>query len=432
MFNKIKRALWGDLTSKEAAEFSMLSLTLFVILGSYWLMKPLKEAVFMKTVGKLYLPYAKIACFLFIVPLILIYSKLVDLVAKQKLFYIVSAAYIVLFIMFAIMLNNPTIGLANGDTNPWRLIGWAMYLSIETFGSLMITLFWSFVVSSTDTQSAKRGYPLILAGAQVGAILGPSIAINAPKIGIPNLTLIVSLGVLIVPILIKIFITMFPETEEHEHVDKPKTGPIEGIKLLLSRKYLMGLLGVATLFDIVASILEYQLNYLADETFASADKIASFIGYLGLTTNSFSLMFALVGTSFLIRKFGLTTSLTLFPIATAFVVLSVWIKPSLWFLFASVVTIKALSYVLNNPCKEMMYIPTSKDIKFKTKSWIDMFGLRSSKAVGSGVNTLFTQFSDLIFYGSLISFGVIGVWIAAALYVGKRNKELTTSGQIIE
>ena len=432
MFKRIKSALWGDLTKKEASEFSMLSLTLFVILGSYWLMKPLKEAVFMKTVGKLYLPYAKMACFLFIIPLILIYSKLVDLVAKQKLFYIISGTYIILFIMFAAMLNNPSIGLANHEASPYRLLGWTMYLAIETFGSLMITLFWSFVVSSTDTQSAKRGYPLILAGAQIGAIIGPSIAIQAPKIGIPNLTLIVAIGVLIIPLLVKIFITMFPETIECHAEEKPKTGPIEGIKLLFSRWYLIGILGVATLFDIVASILEYQLNYMADDTFATADKIASFIGYLGLTTNSFSLVFALIGTSFLIRRFGLTASLVLFPVATTFVVLGVWIHPSLWFLFASVVTIKALSYVLNNPCKEMMYIPTSKDVKFKTKSWIDMFGLRSSKAAGSGINTMFTQFSDLIFYGSLISFGVIGLWIAAALYVGRRNKELTTSGEIIE
>jgi len=357
---------------------------------------------------------------------------LVDLVEKQKLFYIISACYITLFLLFTIMLKHPTIGLTNDIAHPGRLLGWSMYLAIETFGSLMITLFWSFVVSSTDTQSAKRGYPLIFAGAQVGAILGPFLAIQAPRIGISNLTLIVALGVLIIPFLVKIFIKMFPQTAEKHVAGKQKTGPIEGIKLLLSRWYLIGVLGVATLFDIVASILEYQLNFMADETFATAEKIASFIGYLGLTTNSFSLVFALIGTSFLIRRFGLTFSLTLFPVATAFVVLSVWIRPSLWFLFASVVIIKALSYVLNNPCKEIMYIPTSKDIKFKTKSWIDMFGLRSSKALGSGINTLFTQFSDLILYGSLISFGVIGLWIAAALYVGRRNKELTTSGEIIE
>ncbi len=38
--------------------------------------------------------------------------------------------------------------------------------------------------------------------------------------------------------------------------------------------------------------------------------------------------------------------------------------------------LKALSYSLNNPCKEMLYNPTSTDVKFKAKSWIDIFGQR--------------------------------------------------------
>ena len=49
------------------------------------------------------------------------------------------------------------------------------------------------------------------------------------------------------------------------------------------------------------------------------------------------------------------------------------------------VTLKGLSYALNNPCKEVMYIPTSKDAKFKTKSFIDMFGSRSAKMSGAQI-----------------------------------------------
>lgn len=44
--------------------------------------------------------------------------------------------------------------------------------------------------------------------------------------------------------------------------------------------------------------------------------------------------------------------------------------------------LKALSYSLNNPCKEMLYNPTSTDVKFKAKSWIDIFGQRGTYCVG--------------------------------------------------
>jgi hypothetical protein len=51
--------------------------------------------------------------------------------------------------------------------------------------------------------------------------------------------------------------------------------------------------------------------------------------------------------------------------------------------FLMMLVLKGLSYSLNNPCKEILYQPTSQNIKFKAKSWIDVFGARGSKALGT-------------------------------------------------
>ena len=87
----------------------------------------------------------------------------------------------------------------------------------------------------------------------------------------------------------------------------------------------------------------------------------------------------------------------------------------------------------------MMYIPTNKDVKFKTKSVIDMFGSRSAKMSGARIggylnveNNATLSIHNLMLYGSLISLGIIGVWIVAAIYVGTKNKYLTDNNQIIE
>ncbi len=40
--------------------------------------------------------------------------------------------------------------------------------------------------------------------------------------------------------------------------------------------------------------------------------------------------------------------------------------------------------------------------------------------------------SDLMIYGSLFGFGLIGVWIVAALFVGFKNKQLVDNKEIIE
>ncbi len=63
----------------------------------------------------------------------------------------------------------------------------------------------------------------------------------------------------------------------------------------------------------------------------------------------------------------------------------------LWATFAAMVVIKGVGYAVNNPTKEMMYIPTSKDAKFKSKGWIDTFGSRFAKAGGAQVTNAFKR-----------------------------------------
>ncbi len=432
MFSRIARALWGDLSGEEFKRFGMLSLTFLFIIGTYWLMRPLKDALFMKIVGKLYIPYAKMASLFFIIPLILLYSKLVDMFAKHKLFYVICAFYASLFLVVAYFLAHPTIGLANTTPDKSRLLGWAIYLAIESFGSLVVALFWSFVASTTETASAKRGYGLIIAGAQIGSISGPTIATYATYIGMPQLSVIVSVGIFIVPLLVMLFVSQFPAAKAEAPSEKKATGLFEGLRLLVRQPYLLGILGVATLYEIIGTVMDYQMKFIADEAYPSAEKVTEFLGLFGQSANFLALIFALVGTSFFIRRFGLTFCLVAFPVAIGCVITYVFFSPSLWALFGAMVAIKGLSYALNNPCKEIMYIPTSKDVKFKSKGWIDAFGGRSAKATGSGINAFFTQMVDLMFYGSIISLGIVGVWILIALYVGKTNEKLTQSGTIIK
>ena len=97
------------------------------------------------------------------------------------------------------------------------------------------------------------------------------------------------------------------------------------------------------------------------------------------------------------------------------------------------VIVKGMGYAVNNPTKEIMYIPTSKDAKFKSKGWIDTFGSRFAKLAGAQVtNTFKYSVSDLMLYGTLFGFGLNFIWFFAALYVGKKNTQLLKEGKIIE
>ena len=66
-------------------------------------------------------------------------------------------------------------------------------------------------------------------------------------------------------------------------------------------------------------------------------------------------------------------------------------------------------------------------MKYKAQSWIETFGSRSAKASSSVINLGKDVLSSNMYLLILtsISFGIIGVWVFVALFLGKRyNKAI--------
>jgi len=96
------------------------------------------------------------------------------------------------------------------------------------------------------------------------------------------------------------------------------------------------------------------------------------------------------------------------------------------------IMLKANSYALNNPTKEILYQPTSGAVRYKAKSWIDIFGARGSKALGSVVTNAFSDSAEnLVANGSLVGMAVSCFLIWNARFMGKSFEEYTESGYIV-
>eukprot|EP00011_Vannellida_sp_DIVA3-517-6-12_P001092 CAMPEP_0114629546 /NCGR_PEP_ID=MMETSP0168-20121206/13418_1 /TAXON_ID=95228 ORGANISM="Vannella sp., Strain DIVA3 517/6/12" /NCGR_SAMPLE_ID=MMETSP0168 /ASSEMBLY_ACC=CAM_ASM_000044 /LENGTH=530 /DNA_ID=CAMNT_0001841015 /DNA_START=235 /DNA_END=1824 /DNA_ORIENTATION=- len=502
------KLLYGDLSVQEAKKFGLLALMFFNIIGSYWLLRPLKDGIFYTIVGLEYLPYAKMLSFIVIVPLILVYSKLVDLYSKHWLVYIIASSYAALFAIVALLLLSPTVGLANTDASPWRVLGWVTYFGIESYGSIVVALFWSFVASCTSSGSAKKGYALIVTGGQIGSILGPSLATQTATLTIPGLVFVAVMGILTVVLLTNYYMTQVGNAEldsaakeeareeaeeqaneaakyqrlqrktaadmgegegeisaddsgdslsvslsseakslsvsgdddtlesERERADDERDTPVKktakrnkkttpgllvGLRLLVTQRYLLGIFGISTIYEVVGTIMDYQMKMLAKEVYSSPAAYTSFLASFGVATNTLSFCIALLGTSYLMRTLGLRVCLLIYPCAVGAVLFAVFMFPVLSVVFLAQVSLKGLSYALNNPSKEMLYLPTSPDVKFKVKSWIDMFGGRSAKATGAMIVTPLKQSLErLLYMGSLLALGWVALWLFVAVYVGNQ------------
>ena len=452
MLQRLVHFFWGDLSADETKKFGILSVTFLFVIGNYWLIRSLKDALFASLVGFSWVPYAKILSLVINIFVVMFYGKLVDMLKKHKLFYLLGFFYSVLFILISIFAAySSSFSLATesffyGLTAwiPGKILGWVIYVAIES-SSILIALFWAFVASVMKVDSAKKGYGMIFFVGQTGQLLGAGLVAGyAQKIGSPLLLTIAGCLMLFVPLMIKIYMSVVPQevvTVEQAAKDaKEKTGFMGGLKLLVTKPYVMGIFVVSSFFEVIATVLDFQMKLIASGQF-SRDAFAAFNAKFGMSVGVLSLTFALLGTSYFMRKFGLRFCLISYPVMIGVLIGGVFVLRTLgitdygymWTLFAAMIAIKGLSYTLNNPTKEVMYIPTSKDIKFKAKSWIDVFGNRTTKGIGSMITGAYrTSLPDLLFYGTLISLGVVGFWIVIAGMLGKAFGKLQEENKIVE
>lgn len=452
MFTGIVQFFYPDIKEQDIKKASLFGLTFFFIIGSYWLLRLVKDLFFydrlgfpvdlgyMPNHGRELIPFAKTWSIAVVAIAVAIYTKLVDMFEKHKLFYMIAGFYTIAFsLITAVAYAAATYGNAFVGATILKITAYSAYWLTESLGSVLVALFWSFTISSTTSDQAKRTFPFIVMLGQFGSILG-SLALGC---GIPvwKLLLVAILAFLSVLATVHYMLSTIPADQMKSDKEEKKSKPdfFAGVRLLFTKPYLIGVFIVSTFYEIAGTIVDYMMKSQAIE---AGLNFAKFQSTYGTAVNVLSFLLALLGTSALMRTFGIRICLMVYPLSFAimltglfFVYQSGMATPTqlAWAAMAVMIVVKGASYAVNNPIKEMMYIPTSKDAKFKAKGIIDMLGGRAAKGTGSQINNMLKGSMDALFlYGSLIGLGIIGVWIVAAIYVGNKNKQLVDSGKIIE
>lgn len=449
LFMRMTRFFWGDLTTTEFKKFGILSATYFIIIGVYQMMHALKDPLFRELVGYRWQPFAKLASLLFIAVVVIGYSMLVDRLRKHRLFYFVCLFFGVGLIGIAAAIAYPSIcpwsdiAVAGRIIVPGRLIGWISYLFLEAYGSIAAVMFWSFVASTTTAESAKRGYGVILSSTQLGAICGPLVVtLLYRSVSLPVMYAAGGAIICCVPFLIALYNRVIPQ--EHEigmTATGSKVGVWEGLRLLLTHPYLAAVFVVSASYEVVATMAEYQVGFCASQVFPASADYAWFMGTLGTTQGILSFVISLFGTSLLLRFLGLRVCLVMFPLLVGVLAIvlggayaiGVGVVGVMWLSFVAVIMFRSYQYTINNPSKELLYIPTSKNIKFKTKSWIDAVGNRSLKGVGAVVTGAYgSTLAMLMPIATGLSLGIAFAWLIAAIYVSGYFARLQKQSEIID
>lgn len=443
----------------ERLKLALLSLTFFFVIASYTIIKELKDSIFVAVVGKEGILYAKPLTMFVLVPAILFYAFLVDRVRRYQLLYVYSIFYGILGLVFALLLNHPTIGLANTHASFDRIFGWVFYFFVEGYSPFMVSVFWAFANSVTDPKEAKNNYGLMVSGSKMGGMMSAGLAwmllsqsnplaayISSDIARHQLLLAFSSVMVLAVPFVIMLLMknvsgrymhgyeAAYQIEKERTKTGEEKTGIFAGLYMILKYPYLLGIFCMVFFYEAINTVLGYQRISIAQANSACVSDVSAFLFQVIFWTHLAGFLISLLGTKTLLEKLGERLCLLLIPITTGIVLLYFMFTYTPEALIATFVVMRSINYGFSYPVRESLYIPTIKEIKFKSKSWIDAFGTKFAKSGGSAFNIYVVKFlaQDLIFMVYTIFFAsIIGVWTVAALMLGKRFDKAVANNEVI-
>lgn len=431
------------------------SCTFFFVIGAYSVLRSLKTSIFLGFVGPAYEPYAKVIAIAVTIPTMMIYSHVVDRLKKHQAVYFFIGTYAILSVIFAYFFAHPVYGLQNTQTSPYRLLGWFFEIAMDLFQALVVGTFWSFINSISTPAFAGRSYGFIVAGSRIGGILTPLISwlilehsgiessISIPLMTASNSLLLIGAGFciyymrkLVPESYLHGYEAAHKEEDKNQKKDKKPgfSGTLEGFKLMLTQPYVMGIFGLVFSYEIINIIFDYQMHILMSvETNNNVLGMSTFMLLYTGTFQTLSLFFALIGTTSLLKIFGVRYCLMVMPVACAILAILPVIYPRLLVIFVVMVILRALNYGFNQPLREILFIPTIKDIQFKSKAWIESFGRSISKATGSGLNIVSVVHSSYvaILIGSGFSVAISLVWVSIAYFIGKTYVKTIANNDVI-
>ena len=234
-------------------------------------------------------------------------------------------------------------------------------------------------------------------------------------------------------------------------------GFLEGLKLMLSTPYLLGIFGVITFYEVIVTVFDYYFKIMVETQVLDKTLKSAYFGNYGAYANLATFLCLLFGISNIQRRLGLTTSLTLMPFIVAIAVVVFKFNTALQPLFWLMVASKAINYALNSPAMKQLYIPVTKDVRYKSQAWIESFGSRGAKAGGSAINAFHKQalrsngpewsneaFAKANRFGpadkgtfwhialsSYLFFGIIAIWIVVALYLGRTYQKAVDRNEVV-
>ncbi|PYQ46142.1 MAG: translocase [Acidobacteria bacterium] len=300
------------------------------------------------------------------------------------------------------------------------MLGFFFYVWVGIFSLATIAQFWSYTNDLYDRPTGERLFPIVAVGATAGSPLGALLTEPLFKAGIRPYTMFqITAAILLVHFALYRLIDRRQSGRRAEaaKAQQPLAGP-GGFSLLLRNPYLQLLAALLLVLNFVNTTGEYLVGRTVLETAANAPTseakeaiVGAFYGGYNFWTSVLALALQAFIASRLVKYLGVGGVVLALPL----VAVLRWAK----------ICENATDYSIMNTGRQMLWLPTSREEKYKAKQAADTFVVRSGDLL-SGVavflGTTYLAAGARSF--AVMNLALIVLWLTVAVRLVRHYRSL--------
>jgi len=408
---------------------------LFLLLTAYYILKVIREPLILATEGAVSRSYARAVQAALLMAVVPLYSALANRIAPSALVQYVFLFFVACLLVFC--------GLGRAGMH----IGFAFFVWLGIFSTMSIAQFWSLGNDLLSEAEGERLFPLIAIGGTLGAFAGAQIAAQG----------IAALGPYRLMLLAALCIggcmacTASGARAWRARREGSATGglpaaaqrsrlvhdPRGGFTLLLRDRYLLLISCAVLLVNVVNTTGDYMLAELVSREAAAVtagmvdaeQARRAYIGHFyGMFQTAISVLTALAQmllVARLLRWAGLERALFVLPAIVLLGYGAVALLPLLGLLAAVKATENSTEYSLQNTLQQALFLPTSRETKYKAKAAIDTFVVRAGDVGSAALVYLGTQFALGVRGFAVANLCIGALWVLLVVRLARRHRELS-------
>lgn len=314
-----------------------------------------------------------------------------------------------------------------GFNLPWML--YVLNIFVGLFNILLVTQGWLVAGNSFDAREARRIYPLLTMAMVVGAAFGGEFTRRmAGLIGSRNLLLasaalvLMAWGAFLLLARERGLALKQARASEGETADFTVRDIVQDIGRSSHLQSIIALMAVMFVVDV---LVNFQFQAMAKARYRG-EELTAFLGsFYGLWLNLSEFVVQFLVTASVVSRFGVGGTLQIMPTAILLASVGTAAAPGVLSASAARLTEACSRYTLNKTGQELLYMPLSRALRNRIKAFIDIFFDRMSRGVGGLLLILFTRVLDLsVRQIALVVIGLTIPWILISLRA--RNEYVAT------